>query len=137
MSKYKDKGFTVLGFPCNQFGLQENCKNEELLNAMKYVRPGNGFAPDFPMFRKIEVNGPNTHPLYQFLKSALPETPATASNWVSNQSPNMLTVTPCQPGEVQWNFEKFLCNREGKPVKRFAPKAPMEEVQTSLEALLD
>ena len=56
-STYGSKGLTVLGFPCNQFGHQENCNNKEILNCLKYVRPGDGFEPNFDLSEKLEVNG--------------------------------------------------------------------------------
>jgi glutathione peroxidase len=90
--KYKDKGFTVLGFPCNQFGVK------------------------FPMFDKIEVNGANRHPLYVSL--------------AGDKSP--------YPGNIKWNFSKFLIGRDGKIIKRFESKAAPEspEVTAAIEAAL-
>lgn len=57
MDKYSRKGLAILGFPCNQFGHQENCNNSEILNSLKYVRPGNGFTPKIDLFGKVSVNG--------------------------------------------------------------------------------
>ena len=68
--KLNDK-FEVIGVPCNQFGLQEPAKDNELLNCLKYVRPGHGFEPNFIMAAKVNVNGPDEHPLYSFLKVGL------------------------------------------------------------------
>jgi len=136
MVKYKDKGFTVLGFPCNQFGLQENCKNEEIPNMVKHFRPGNGFVPNFPLSRKIDVNGEGAHPLYKFLRTAFPDTPPTTNKWVINQKPMELAVTPCQPGDLQWNFEKFICNREGRPVKRIQNSLGPDVVSDALKEML-
>ncbi|GFQ68361.1 glutathione peroxidase 3 [Trichonephila clavata] len=68
-NNYNHTGFEVLGFPCNLFGKQEPGGNgEEILNGIRHVRPGNGFLPNFPVFKKIDVNGANEHPLYTFLK---------------------------------------------------------------------
>ena len=61
-------GFSVLEFPCNQFGYQEPGTNQEILNGLKYVRPGNGFQPNFPFFEKVEVNGDKEDRIYTFLK---------------------------------------------------------------------
>ena len=72
IGKYGQKGLVILGFPCNQFGHQENCSNTEILNSLKYVRPGNGFVPEIEMFSKIEVNGNKVHPLFVYLKEKLP-----------------------------------------------------------------
>jgi len=137
MEKYKDKGFIVLGFPCNQFGLQENCKNEEILNMVKFIRPGNGYVPNFPIYRKIDVNGEGAHPLYKFLRTACPDTPSTTTKWLINQKAMDLAVTPCEPGDVQWNFEKFICNREGKPVKRIQHKLGLDVVSDALKEILE
>ncbi|KAL1765495.1 glutathione peroxidase 1 [Sigmodon hispidus] len=65
-------GLMVLGFPCNQFGHQENAKNEEILNSLKYIRPGGGFEPNFTLFEKCEVNGEKAHPLFTLLRESLP-----------------------------------------------------------------
>ena len=92
--KYQDKGFTVLGFPCNQFGSQEPGTNEEIkaFCSSKY-------KVTFPLFDKLNVNGPQRHPLYVLL--AGPASPF--------------------PGDIKWNFGKFLIGRDGKIIKRFEP----------------
>ena len=64
------RGLVVLGFPCNQFGHQENAKNEEILKSLKYVQPGGGFEPSFMLLEKCEVNGAGAHPLSAFLREA-------------------------------------------------------------------
>src|SRR4051812_16974012 len=94
--KYKDKGFTVLGFPCNQFGGQEPGSNEEIKQFCSST-----YSVTFPMFDKLDVNGPKRHPLYTAL--AGPESPF--------------------PGDIKWNFGKFLVSRDGKILKRFEPTA--------------
>ena len=66
--RHLDPHFDVLGFPCNQFGLQEPGLNHEILNGLRYVRPGGGFVPEFTMAAKVDVNGPNEHRLYAFMK---------------------------------------------------------------------
>jgi glutathione peroxidase len=109
--KYQDKGFTVLGFPCNQFGSQEPGTNEEIkaFCSSKY-------KVTFPLFDKLDVNGAQRHPLYVLL--AGPASPF--------------------PGDIKWNFGKFLIGRDGKIIKRFepatAPDAP--EVVNAIEAAL-
>ena len=109
--KYKDKGFTVLGFPCNQFAGQEPGSNEDIKQfcASKY-------NVTFPMFDKLEVNGPNRHPLYTAL--------------AGKESPF--------PGDIKWNFGKFLIGRDGKIVKRFEPTTKPEspEVMQAIESAL-
>jgi len=117
-----EKGLQILGFPCNQFGLQENSANEEIPNMLKYVRPGNDFVPMFPLSKKILVNGEQAHPLYQWLKEQVPCEPDLHDTWVIEQKPSALRVTQCKPGDVRWNFEMFLVDRDGKRMKRYHPK---------------
>jgi len=94
-SKHADKGFVILAFPCNQFGKQEPGSNEQIKLFIKTE-----FGITFPVFDKIEVNGPNTHPLFLYLRSRLTGVLGTS---------------------VKWNFTKFLCDRSGQPVKRYGP----------------
>ena len=100
--KYKDKGFSVLGFPCNQFGGQEPGTNEEIKQfcSAKY-------QVTFPLFDKIEVNGPNRHPLYVLL--------------AGESSPF--------PGDIKWNFNKFLIGRDGKILRRFDSKVKPDSAE--------
>ena len=109
--KYKDQGFVILGFPCNQFGAQEPGTDEEI----KQFCTSKYFIT-FPLFDKIEVNGPNRHPLYVAL--------------AGENSPF--------PGNITWNFNKFLISRDGKILKRFdskiKPDAP--EATEAIEAAL-
>lgn len=109
--KYKDKGFTVLGFPCNQFNGQEPGSNSDIKEFCSST-----YHVTFPLFDKLEVNGPNRHPLYTAL--AGPESPF--------------------PGNIKWNFGKFLVSRDGKIVKRFEPTTKPEsaEVAQAIEAAL-
>jgi len=109
--KYKDKGFTVLGFPCNQFGGQEPGTDEQIKQFCSST-----YNVTFPLFDKIEVNGPNRHPLYVAL--------------AGKDSPF--------PGDIKWNFGKFLIGRDGKILKRFESKAAPDspEVTSAIEAAL-
>ncbi len=100
--KYKDKGFFVLGFPCNQFGHQEPGTNEEIKQFCS-----SRYQVTFPLFDKIEVNGPNRHPLYQTL--------------AGKDSPF--------PGDIRWNFSKFLIGRDGKILKRFESRITPESAE--------
>jgi glutathione peroxidase len=108
--KLNPRGFSVLGFPCNQFGSQEpgDAKQIEQFCASNY-------AISFPMFAKIDVNGDNAHPLYQYLK---------------NQKSGLLGSS------IKWNFTKFLVDRSGKVVARHAPTASPEGMTKQIEALL-
>jgi glutathione peroxidase len=109
--KYKDKGFAVLGFPCNQFGGQEPGSNEEIKQFCS-----SKFHVTFPMFDKIEVNGSSRHPLYTKL--------------AGKDSPF--------PGDIKWNFTKFLISKDGKILKRFESKVTPDsaEVTQAIEAAL-
>lgn len=111
--QYRDRGFVVLGFPCNQFGNQEPGTEEEIRTFCE-----TRYQVSFPLFAKIEVNGANRHPLYAYL----------------TQQPTQ----PDGPGDIQWNFAKFLVGRDGRVVARFAPAtAPVsEEVVDALERAL-
>ncbi|WP_024506453.1 glutathione peroxidase [Bradyrhizobium sp. ARR65] len=108
--EFSPRGFAVLGFPCNQFGGQEpgNAKDIGEFCASKY-------DVTFPMFDKIEVNGPRTHPLYNYLK---------------NEKSGLLGST------IKWNFTKFLVDRAGKVAARHAPTTRPESLRKDIEALL-
>jgi glutathione peroxidase len=109
--KYKDKGLMVLGFPCNQFGSQEPGTNEEIKQFCS-----SKYQVTFPLFDKIEVNGPNRHALYVLL--------------AGDASPF--------PGNIKWNFNKFLIGRDGKVLKRFesSVKPDSTELTQAVEAAL-
>jgi glutathione peroxidase len=109
--RYADKGFEVLGFPCNQFGSQEPGNAEEIANFCKLT-----YDVSFPLFAKIDVNGPNAAPIYQHLKK---------------EAPGLLGSEG-----IKWNFTKFLVDRSGKVVKRYAPQTKPEEIARDIEALL-
>ena len=102
--------FVVLGFPCNQFGAQEPGSEAEIQTFCQTK-----FNVTFPIFSKIEVNGEHAHPLYKFLK----EKKAGAEG-----------------GDIEWNFAKFLLNRNGEVVERFSPKVPPEDLASAIVSLL-
>lgn len=106
----KDK-VEVLGFPCNQFGAQEPGDAEEIKNFCSLT-----YDVKFPMFQKIDVNGDNAAPLYQFLKKERPGLLGTEA--------------------IKWNFTKFLVNREGQVVKRYAPTDKPEDIKKDLSKML-
>jgi len=110
-NEYKDKGLQIVGFPCNQFGGQEPGSNEEIQNFCKM-----NYGVTFPVFAKIDVNGKDTHPLYEFLKN---EAPGLAGSHA-----------------IKWNFTKFLVDREGNVVKRIASAKEPEKIKNDIEALL-
>ncbi|MFC1464071.1 MAG: glutathione peroxidase [Candidatus Brachytrichaceae bacterium NZ_4S206] len=107
--KYRDRGFTVLAFPCNQFGGQEPGTIGEILDFCS-----TRYNVSFPVFNKIEVNGPNRAPLYEKLTQAIP------------------------PENIAWNFEKFLVGRDGQVIARFKPRTSpdAEELVQAIEAAL-
>ncbi|MBI1824287.1 MAG: glutathione peroxidase [Nitrospirae bacterium] len=109
--KYRVEGLIVLGFPCNQFGAQEPGKDSDIKNFCE-----TSFGVKFPLFSKIEVNGQNAHPLYQFLVKAKPGILGTEA--------------------IKWNFTKFLIDRKGNVVKRFAPADKPEAIDEEIKSLL-
>jgi len=108
--KYKEDGLIILGFPCNQFGNQEPGDAKTISEGCLI-----NYGVSFPMFEKIEVNGENAHPLYQYLKKEL-------KGFLG--------------GSIKWNFTKFLMDRDGKAIKRFAPTTKPEKIGKFLEKLL-
>lgn len=109
--------FTILGFPCNQFFLQEPGENHEIINGITSVRPGNGWKPhnDLHIFGKLEVNGNNQHPMYKFLKDSCPQT-VDRLGFREEMMYNPIAVS-----DITWNFEKFLIDSNGHPRYRFHP----------------
>lgn len=106
-----DEGFEILGFPCNQFGQQEKGSDSEIAGfCLK------NYGVSFPMFAKIDVNGEQAHPLYNYLKKA---------------SPGILGSKG-----IKWNFTKFLIGKDGQVVKRFAPTAKPEAIKKHIKALM-
>lgn len=108
---YKDRGFSVLGFPCNQFGAQEAGSADEIATFCTTV-----YDVTFPLFAKVDVNGRNAHPLFKWLRDA---------------APGILGLN-----DVKWNFTKFLIGRDGKAVRRFSPDTEPAAIAKDIEALL-
>jgi glutathione peroxidase len=108
---YGKRGLVVMGFPCNQFGAQEPGDEAEIAQFCSLT-----YDVTFPMFAKLDVNGSDTHPLYEHLKSA---------------APGLLGIEM-----VKWNFTKFLVDRDGKVVSRYAPNTAPEELAGDIEKLL-
>jgi glutathione peroxidase len=109
--KYKDHGLVVLGFPCNQFGRQEPGTEAEIQRFCT-----SSYDVTFPLFAKIDVNGPAAHPLYEHLKSSRPGLLGTEA--------------------IKWNFTKFLIDRSGQVVKRFAPADAPEKIDAHVGSVL-
>ena len=108
---YAAKGLVVLGFPCNQFGAQDKGNNDEIAEFCQL-----NYGVSFPMMAKIDVNGSDAHPLYQ---------------WLSSEAPGLLGTKA-----IKWNFTKFLVNRQGDVVARYAPQTTPEALAADIEALL-
>ncbi|XP_068671643.1 epididymal secretory glutathione peroxidase-like [Montipora foliosa] len=115
-------GLRIVGFPCNQFGFQEPAENiYELMNGLKYVRPGHGFQPNFLLLEKRDVNGENEDEIYTFFKSRCP----APDGFIDDIS--AIRWSPVRNNDINWNFEKVLIDHEGQPVARYtAPYEPME-----------
>src|SRR6056297_1220447 len=109
--KYRDKGLEILGFPCNQFGKQDPGSNDEIMEFCQL-----NYGVTFPMFGKINVNGSDADPLFQHLKASARGALGSAG--------------------IKWNFTKFLINREGEVVKRYASTTKPEDLRKDIEALL-
>lgn len=109
--KYKDQGLEILGFPCNQFLKQDPGSDEQISEFCEL-----NYGVTFPMFSKIDVNGPDTHPLFEHLKSA-------AKGVLGSE-------------KIKWNFTKFLVDKEGNVVKRYAPKTEPEDIEDDVKACL-
>jgi glutathione peroxidase len=112
--RYKDRGVTVLGFPCNQFGAQEPGSAQEIAHFCE-----TNYRVSFPIFSRIDVNGTNAHPLYVFLKKS---------------KPGVLGFLGLDA--IRWNFTKFLVDREGKVTGRFAPSTAPAQLTPKIEKLL-
>ena len=109
--EYKDRNFVVLGFPCNQFGGQEPGTNSEINNFCEI-----NYSVTFPIFSKIKVNGPDSHPLFKLLKNDKPGIFRTKS--------------------IKWNFTKFLVNSRGKIIDRFSPRVEPKYIRSEIERIL-
>jgi glutathione peroxidase len=109
--KYQDQGLVVLGFPCNQFGAQEPGEESQIASFCE-----SKFDISFPMFSKVEVNGPHAHPLFVALKSK-------AKGILGSEA-------------IKWNFTKFLVNRDGEVVQRYAPLTKPEDIQAEVAELI-
>lgn len=108
---YKDKGFEILAFPCNQFGAQEPGDENEIKNFCSLT-----YDVTFPMFSKVDVNGSQAHPLFETLKESLPGIMGTKA--------------------IKWNFTKFLIGKDGTPIKRYAPNDKPQDLVADIEQAL-
>lgn len=109
--QYGDKGLVVLGFPCNQFGAQDSGTNDEIASFCQV-----NYGVSFPMMQKIDVNGSNAHPLYQ---------------WLAQEAPGLLGTKA-----IKWNFTKFLVGKDGTVLQRYAPTDTPQSLKKDIEAAL-
>lgn len=120
----------VIGFPCNQFGHQEPSENYELMNTLKYVRPGYGFVPNFPLVGKLEVNGMYESPIFTFLKARCP----SPFGLIANRSD--ISWTPIRNNDLSWNFSKWLIDHNGQPFRRYTPRTDPKVMREDINKLL-
>ncbi|MDB5100614.1 MAG: glutathione peroxidase [Cyanobacteria bacterium RYN_339] len=130
--RFRERGFTVLAFPANEFGAQEPGTSEDI-----QLFCSTRFGVDFPLFEKIVVKGPEQHPLYRHLTKEQPQADNGGDDTLRERLENA-GLGGGEPHEILWNFEKFLVDREGRIVSRFAPNVTPEDerVITAIEALL-
>ena len=132
--KYEAKGFTILDFPCNQFGQQAPGSNEEIHEFCTL-----NYNTQFPQFDKIDVNGENQAPIYAFLKEKQgfkgfdPENPTSKmmDQMMSRQDPDYKNKS-----DIKWNFTKFLVNQQGEVIARFEPMDSIEKIEALINTLL-
>lgn len=131
--EFCDKGFEILDFPCNQFGNQAPDSDKEIHDfcTLKY-------GTTFPQFAKIDVNGENAHPLFDFLAKEKPFVGfgKGIKHFALNKFANLNNKKYGNKINIKWNFTKFLIDREGKVVARFEPTKDMKEVRKAVEVLL-
>lgn len=108
---HRDRGLVVIGFPCNQFGAQEPGDAEQIATFCE-----RNYGVSFPLTEKIDVNGANAHPIFQYLTAKAPGVLGTEA--------------------IKWNFTKFLVNRDGQVIDRFAPATSPEKIESAIETLL-
>jgi len=144
-------GCAVVGVFCNQFGHQTNENNDDILNTLKHVRPGNGFEFSGDLYEKVNVNGAQAHPLFKEMRNTIkiPMDPAGDSkgNGCDNvdalilprggfDSTTVATWSPVTRNDIAWNFEKFLFDKDGNLVKRYSRYYPTADIKKDIDALL-
>ena len=130
--KYKDQGLVIVGFPCDQFAHQEPGSNEEIA---EFCRINHGVT--FPLMAKIEVNGSNAHPIFEYLKA---QAPTEEYNGLKAKATHQLlkgiSKSVEKDSDILWNFTKFLISRDGATVKRFAPTAEPKDFEKDIQEML-
>jgi glutathione peroxidase len=130
--KYKDRGFVILGFPCDQFAGQEPGSNDEIA---EFCRLNHGVT--FPLMSKTDVNGPAAEPVFEYLKA---QAPTEAYNGLKAKATRTLlkglSKSVEKDSDILWNFTKFLVNRDGTVIKRYAPVTTPAEIEKDIEGML-
>ena len=147
----KTAGVACIGVFCNQFGHQTNEDNEEVLNTLKHVRPGNGFEFSGDLYAKVAVNGATSHPLFKEIRNTIkiPQDPEgdTKGNGCDDNDALILprggfdstcvtTWSPVTRSDIAWNFEKFLFDKDGNLVKRYSRYYPTAKIADDIKTLL-
>ncbi|XP_067652669.1 glutathione peroxidase 2-like [Haliotis asinina] len=130
LSTYSSKGLNIFAFPCNQFD-GEPYENDEILPIMHYVRPGGRFEPRFKLFAKCDVNGIKAAPVFEYLRMKLPRPDNNDDVIIPREKP--VPWTPVKRQDIGWNYEKFLINHDGQPVRRYTHKADIELLKKDIE----
>ena len=130
--KYKGQGFVIVGFPCDQFAHQEPGSDEQIA---EFCRINHGVT--FPLMSKIDVNGSNAHPIFEYLKSAAPvEEYKGLKAKATHAMLKGISKSVEKDSDILWNFTKFLINRDGSVVKRFPPVTTPEGMEDDIKAML-
>ena len=130
--KYKDQGLVIIGFPCDQFAHQEPGSDEEIA---EFCRLNHGVT--FPLMKKIDVNGENAHPIYNYLKSVAPtEEYKGIKAKASHTLFKSISKSVEKEGDIMWNFTKFLVSRDGATVKRFPPTTEPADFENDVKEML-
>jgi len=130
--RYKDQGLVILGFPCDQFAHQEPGSNEEIA---EFCRLNHGVT--FPLMAKIDVNGANAAPIFEYLKTQAPtEEYKGLKAKATHTMLKGISKSVEKDSDILWNFTKFLVSRDGAAIKRFPPTATPEDLEDDLKAML-
>ena len=131
--KYKEQGLVILGFPCDQFKHQEPGSDEEIA---EFCRVNHGVT--FPLMKKTEVFGENAHPIFKYLTEQVPDEKVSGlkDKAVMKMVDSLSKSDGREEGGVRWNFTKFLISKDGSVIKRYAPVAKPEDMESDIEAML-
>lgn len=130
--KYKDQGFTIIGFPCDQFAHQEPGTDAEI---EEFCRVNHGVT--FRLMKKIDVNGAQAHPIFEYLKSQAPTEEYKGLKAKAAQKLfKSISKSVEKESDIKWNFTKFVISRDGTVIKRYAPTTTPEQMEKDIQALL-